>query len=56
MFWSSFDGNVWSPQQGGVGGGTSQGPALAVFRDQLFAAWKGVSGDERMFWSALSAT
>lgn len=58
MFWSSFDGHSWSPQHEGIGGGTAVGPSLAVYAvglppadDRLFAAWRGVEGDERMFWS-----
>ncbi|WP_155631735.1 hypothetical protein [Burkholderia stagnalis] len=58
MFWSSFDGHSWSPQQEGIGGGTAVGPSLAVYAvglppadDRLFAAWRGVEGDQRMFWS-----
>jgi hypothetical protein len=53
MFWSSFDGNSWAPQQVGIGGGTSEGPSLAVFQNRLYAAWKGVDTDQRMFWSFL---
>jgi hypothetical protein len=54
MFFSSFDGTSWSDQLQGVGGGTSNGPSLAVFNGRLFAAWKGVTGDERMFFSSFS--
>jgi hypothetical protein len=52
MFWSSFDGTRWSPEQQGVGNGTSDGPNLAVLNARLFAAWKGVPNDTRMFWSS----
>jgi len=45
----------WSPEQQGVGTGTSNGPALAAVNDRLYAAWKGVPGDNRMFWSAATA-
>ncbi len=45
----------WSEQQPGIGGGTSNGPSLAVFDGRLYAAWKGVPGDNRMFWSSFSA-
>ena len=52
MFWSSTaDGNNWTPQQVGIGGGSTTGPALAVFQNRLFAAWKGAGRDERMFFS-----
>ena len=41
-----------SQPQFGVGGGSSDGPSLAVFNGRLFAAWKGVQGDQRMFFSS----
>ena len=61
IFWSSFDGNRWSAQQPdpgkpGLDGGTSVGPALAVYHDRLYAAWKGMGGDQRMFWSSFDGT
>ncbi len=43
---------VWASQQVGIGGGSSVGPSLAVFQNRLYAAWKGVKGDQRMFWSS----
>jgi hypothetical protein len=51
MFWSSFDCANWSPQQLGIGGGSSETPALAAFGTHLYAIWKGAGGDQRMFWS-----
>jgi CubicO group peptidase (beta-lactamase class C family) len=44
--------NCWAPQQGNLGGGTSLGPSLTVFQNKLYAAWKGVGDDKRMFWSS----
>ena len=44
------------PQQVGIGGGTSVGPKLAVFQNRLYAAWKGVDSDQRMFWSSFDGT
>ena len=44
--------SVWSPQQIGVGGGSSNGPSLAVFQNRLYAAWKGLGNDTRMFYSS----
>jgi hypothetical protein len=43
---------TWSPEVPGIGGGTSDGPSLAVFNGRLFAAWKGVPNDTRMFYSS----
>jgi hypothetical protein len=42
----------WGYERQGVGVGTSKGPSLAVFNGKLYAAWKGVPGDTRMFWSS----
>ena len=42
----------WSPEQQGVGVGSSNGPTLVEFNGELYAAWKGVPGDTRMFWSS----
>jgi hypothetical protein len=46
----------WSPEQQGVGTGTSHGPVLAIFNGRLYAVWKGVPGDNRMFWSSFDGT
>jgi hypothetical protein len=51
MWLSSFDGKTWSQEQQGLGTGTSDSPALAVFNNRLYAAWKGVPGDTRMWYS-----
>jgi hypothetical protein len=48
--------NFWSPEQIGIGTASSDGPALAAFNGRLYAAWKGVSGDDRMFWSSFDGT
>jgi hypothetical protein len=53
IWWSSFDGQSWAPQQRIAGGaGTSIAPSVAVFNGRLYAAWKGVTGDERIWWSS----
>ena len=31
---------------------SSRGPALTVFNGKLFMAWKGVEGDQRLFWAS----
>ena len=49
-------GTTWQDQQMGIGGGTSARPALAAFDNKLFAAWKGVGDDQRMFWSSFDGT
>ncbi len=60
IWWSSTsDGREWRPQQqvrgsNGVVPGTSVGPSLAVYGEQLYMAWKGVQGDPTMWWSSTS--
>jgi hypothetical protein len=57
IYWSSFEGNVcldgnaWDAQRKIVGVGTSGSPSLAVFGDQLYAAWKGAGNDPGIYWS-----
>jgi hypothetical protein len=45
-----FYGPVAPPQQVGLVG-TSAGPALSTFGTGLYLAWKGVAGDERIWWA-----
>src|SRR5215472_3870185 len=58
IYWSSFygnacfDGNAWADQQRIQGVGTSGSPSLAVFENQLYAAWKGVGKDPGIYWSS----
>jgi hypothetical protein len=54
MYWSTFNGTVWSNQQKMPIGQSSVGPALAEFNGKLYAAWKGFGDDSRLYWSALS--
>ena len=58
-FWNSdvsAQNLAWAPQQRINGVGSSNGPYLAVFANRLFAIWKGVPGDNRMFWSSFDGT
>jgi hypothetical protein len=43
---------VWGPRQKIAGVGTSGGLSLALFENQLFAAWKGVGNDPGIYWSS----
>jgi hypothetical protein len=52
IYWSSWDGQNWAPQQKIDGAGTSVGPSLAAFNNSPYAAWKGVDGDEKIYWSS----
>ncbi|PCE30460.1 hypothetical protein BZL54_20850 [Burkholderia ubonensis subsp. mesacidophila] len=51
IWFSTFDGNGWAPQQNIAGVGTSVGPALAEFDGGTLMAWKGVEGDQDIWFS-----
>jgi len=54
LWWATYDGNAdlkWSDQSPLRDRGSSASPALAVFRDQLFMAWRGVPGDQNLYWA-----
>jgi hypothetical protein len=63
LYWATFDGNSpslpcaqqWSPQRRKDDRGSATGPALVVFRDQLFMFWRGVesdtSNDQRLYFA-----
>jgi hypothetical protein len=42
---------VWEDQRPIPGAGTSNNPALAVFRQQLYLVWNGGSFDSNIYWS-----
>jgi hypothetical protein len=43
---------AWAAQQKIPGVGTYFGPSLAVFQNQLFAAWKGAGNDQGIYYSS----
>jgi hypothetical protein len=51
IFWTSFNGTAWSPQQQASVVGTSSGVSLAVFNGKLYMAWKGSQADQSIYWS-----
>ncbi|WP_080485598.1 MULTISPECIES: S8 family serine peptidase [Burkholderia cepacia complex] len=51
IWFSTFDGDRWSPQQNIAGVGTSVGPALAEFDGGTLMAWKGVENDQGIWFS-----
>jgi hypothetical protein len=51
MWWTTFDGVNWAPQQQIPGVWSSVGPSLAVFNNQLYMAWKGMYDDQSMWWT-----
>ncbi len=60
LYWASFpDENrtpPWSDQQVLPDRGSFRGPSLAVFSDQLFMAWRGVVGDQHLYWSTFDGS
>ncbi|HEY6886814.1 MAG TPA: C1 family peptidase [Solirubrobacter sp.] len=52
MWWSSYNGSAWAPQQRIPGVGSSVGPTVAVFNGRLYAAWKGMGTDQGIYWSS----
>jgi len=57
LFWSAFDGRGVSPRWAPpvvLGDRASlAGPALAVYWDKLYAAWRGTGDDQRLFWATM---
>jgi len=56
VFYSSFNGKVWTPQQQVPGIGSSTGIALAVYGGKLFMAWKGILSDQRIYYTTFDGT
>lgn len=42
----------WDPQQNVLGTGSAHGPALAVFQNSLYMAWRGIPGDQGIYYSS----
>jgi len=51
IWWSSFDGNAWSPQTPFTEGHSSASPTLANLFGVRYMAWKGVNNDF-IWWSS----
>jgi subtilase family serine protease len=56
IFYSSFNGTTWTPQQMIPGIGSSSGVSLAVYAGKLYMAWKGVLGDQGIWYSSFNGT
>ena len=56
IWWSSFDGAGWAPQQTIAGVASSLGPTIAPFGNTLAAVWKGMNNDQHLRWSHFDAT
>jgi hypothetical protein len=53
LHWATFDGAQWTPQRLYAGTGTSNGPAMAVYRNALYLVWNGAHDDPRIWFSSL---
>ena len=56
VFYSSFNGANWAPQQQVPAIATSGGVALAVFNGKLYMAWKGGQADQGIWWSVFNGS
>jgi|GEM_PF-563395 len=58
IWYSCFNGSIWSVQQQVKSGPTifktSHGPALAVYKDELYLAWKGMGNDPDICYSCFN--
>lgn len=51
LYWATFDGSEWTNQRQIGGTATSNGPALAVFRNQLYLVWNGHATDSSIWFT-----
>ena len=57
IWFSSFNGTAWAPQQQVQGVGTSVGPSLSVYNNgRLYMTWKGITNDQRIWFSSFNGT
>jgi kumamolisin len=56
IFYTTFNGVSWAPQQLIPNIATSSGVALAVFNGKLYMAWKGMLADQGIYWSSFNGT
>jgi len=60
LFWMTFPDPArnppWSDPHPLGDRGSRAGPSLAAFGDQLFMAWRGILGDQHLFWSTFDGT
>jgi hypothetical protein len=55
IYWSSLGASGWEPQQNVTDVGTSHAPALAVFQNRLYLFWRGIEGDDNVYYSWLDS-
>ena len=60
LYWSVFDETTeqpkWSDQLTFTDRGSLGTPSLAAFQDQFFMAWRGIEGDENLYWATYDPT
>jgi kumamolisin len=56
IFYTSFNGSNWAPQQLIPNIATSSGVALAEFNGKLYMAWKGMEDDQGIYWSEFNGS
>jgi hypothetical protein len=56
VFPDGFKDPPWSDQIPLNDRASLAGPSLAVFKDQLFMAWRGVEGDQSLWWSTFDGS
>jgi hypothetical protein len=56
LWYTTFNGSSWAPQQQIPNVWSSVGPSLAVFNGKLYMAWKGVVGDQSLWWTTFDGT
>ena len=56
IWYSTFDGSCWSPQQPIPNATSNDGPALVFFQGAIYAAWRGSGDDERMWYASYNGT
>jgi hypothetical protein len=56
MYFSSFDGTNWAPQQKIYGIATSSRPSLGAFGSLLYMAWKGESNDQSIYYNYMDSS
>ena len=52
LYWTSFDGTSWAPQQRLDTASSSTGPTLAAMNGKLWMAWKGYATDSHIYYSS----
>jgi hypothetical protein len=56
LYWASFDGTSWAPQQRLDTASSSIGPTLAAINGKLWMAWKGYATDSHIYYSSFDGT